>query len=138
MAEQALGRPYPLEYRTLLTVANGFPDYWEGNVLLGTSGVGTVGTPGYPADYPGSVWGCAREYIDTRYDMGVPDYSPQDPADCIPLVCDPDGVGACYVVASSGDGWEAGTVVSIGSSGIELFPSIRAYLHAQLVLASTD
>lgn len=135
-AEQMLGRAYPTEYSALLTVANGFPDYSGSFVLLGTAGVGTEGVPGYPADFPASAWGCAREYIDVWYDVGSPRFSPDDPSECIPLTAEPNaGLGAAYVVATSGPGWREGTVVHISSDREALHDSIRAYLRSELEAA---
>lgn len=134
-AEAALGRPYPPELRALLGVANGFPGFFVADVLLGTHGVGTEGAAGFPREFPGSAWGGAREHINIFYSEGdeKPQYSPDDPAECIPLATDPgSGLGTAYVVATSGNGWDEGTVVYISSGGDELYPSIRAYLRQQL------
>lgn len=135
-AERALGRSYPAEYAALLSVANGFPDYLFGEVLLGTGGVGTAGVAGIPEGYPASVWGIAREYIDEWYESheGPLEHSPVDRADCIPLVSDDNASGAVYVVATSGPGWEGGTVVGISGEGIERYGSIREFLRARLAL----
>lgn len=136
-AEVVLGRPYPPELRALLTVANGFPDFVFGDVLLGTQGVGTEGTAGIPTEYPGSIWGVARDYIDEWYDSegGPLEHSPVDRADCIPLVSDDNSSGVAYVVATSGPGWVEGTVVELAPGGIERFASIRDYLAARLEAA---
>ncbi|ADG77263.1 Knr4/Smi1-like domain-containing protein OS=Tsukamurella paurometabola (strain ATCC 8368 / DSM/ CCUG 35730 / CIP 100753 / JCM 10117 / KCTC 9821 / NBRC 16120 / NCIMB 702349 / NCTC 13040) OX=521096 GN=Tpau_0625 PE=4 SV=1 [Tsukamurella paurometabola] len=134
-AEAALGRPYPPELRALLGVANGFPGYFYGDTLLGTSGVGTAGVAGYPAQFPASIWGIAREYIDEWYaaEVGRLEFSPEDPLDCIPLASDPDASGAAFVVAGSGPGWDAGTVVEL-EGGVHRYENVREYLRARLAL----